>query len=81
MRIHIEMFARARELAGSASVELELENAATVGELRRRLSAARPALAPLLAKSAIAVDQEFADDQLSLRHGAVVAVLPPVSGG
>jgi molybdopterin converting factor subunit 1 len=81
MRVRIEMFARARELAGSSSVELELEETATVGDLRRRLAADRPALAPLLAKSAIAVDQEFAGDQLSLRHGAVVAVVPPVSGG
>jgi sulfur-carrier protein len=81
MRVHIQLFARTRELAGAASLELELEEAATVGDLRRQLAAERPALAPLLAKSAIAVDQEFADDQLSLRHGAMVAVLPPVSGG
>jgi molybdopterin converting factor subunit 1 len=81
MRVRVQLFARARELAGAASVELELEAAAKVGDVRRRLASDYPALAGLLSKCAIAVDEEFADDQLSLRQGAVIAILPPVSGG
>jgi len=81
MRVRVQLFARARELAGAPSVELELENAATVGDVRRRLGVEYPALAVLLSKCAVALDEEFADDQLSLRQGAVIAILPPVSGG
>ena len=81
MRIRIHFFARARDLAGVESAEVEVGEAAVVGDLRRRLQRDYPALAPLLAKSAMAVDEEFADDRLSLRQGAVVAILPPVSGG
>jgi molybdopterin converting factor small subunit len=60
---------------------VELNASATVGDLRRWLETAYPALAALLAKSSLAVDEEFADERRSLRHGAVVAVIPPVSGG
>ena len=81
MTIRVHLFARARDLAGTQFVDVELEDAATVGDLRCRLGYDYPALAALLANCAVAVDEEFADDRLSLRHGAVVAVLPPVSGG
>ena len=36
---------------------------------------------PLLAKSAIAVDEEYANDKQVIRPDAHVAILPPVSGG
>ena len=40
-----------------------------------------PGLGSLTTRSALAVNDEFADDALSLPHGADVALLPPVSGG
>jgi len=73
-------FAAARDAAGVAR-ETFPGAPATVGELRRALAAERPALARVLARSRIAVDQEFAEDGTPLRDGAEVAVVPPVSGG
>lgn len=77
----IRLFARARELAGTDTLEVELPAGATVAELRRRIAGTCPALADLLGRSALAVNNEFADDSETLPSTAEVAVLPPVSGG
>ncbi len=81
MTFEVRLFARAKDLAGADSVRLELPPGATVGDLRRRLAGAYPALAGLLERCAIAVNDEFTDDSLPLPDRAEVAVLPPVSGG
>ncbi len=80
MAIAILYFAGARDAAGVERETLPVAPA-TVGDLRRALVAARPALARLLPRCRIAVDQEFADDAAPLRDGAEVAVIPPVAGG
>jgi molybdopterin converting factor subunit 1 len=81
MRLRVHLFARARDIAGTSSVLVDLPEDATVGRLRQRLTEEQPALAALLERSAIAVNDEFADDQAILPAGAEVALLPPVSGG
>jgi molybdopterin synthase catalytic subunit len=81
MIVHVRLFARARDLAGADSVTVELPDGATVADLRRRLAAEHPALAGLLERSALAVENEFAEDLLSLSANAEIALLPPVSGG
>lgn len=77
----ILLFARARDLAGAAQLELALPPDATVAEVRRALALACPRLGPLLEKSALAVDGELADEETRVPAGAEVALLPPVSGG
>ena len=81
MMVSVQLFARARDLAGAATVRVELAEKATVAELKRRLAQDHPALAPLLGRSAIAVNSEFAGDAVGLQANDEVALLPPVSGG
>lgn len=81
MIVHVRLFARAKDVAGTESAKIELAEGSTVGELRRRLAAAYPKLAALLERSALAVNDEFAEDSLILPPRAEVALLPPVSGG
>ena len=81
MIIRVHLFARARDLARTDTIDTELAEGATVADLRRRLAADYPALAGLLERSAIAVDNDFADDSRVLPANAEVALLPPVSGG
>ncbi len=81
MTLNIHLFARARELAGSESVPLELAAGATVAKMRALLTERVPALAELLLVSAIAVNHEFAEDSQGLHPGDEIAVIPPVSGG
>ncbi len=81
MRFRVRLFARAKDLTGASSVTLDLPEGATVAELRRCLAKEQPALVPLLERSALAVNDEFAQDEWTLPPGAEVALLPPVSGG
>jgi molybdopterin converting factor subunit 1 len=81
MKITVQLFARARDLAGSDAVTVELPAMATVAEIRQVLSKRYPSLARLIERSALAVNSEFADDSLMLQADAEVALLPPVSGG
>jgi molybdopterin converting factor subunit 1 len=79
--IQVRLFARARDLAGVDLLHVEMPEGATVGDLRGRLAREHPALCGLLERSALAVNDDFADDRLTLPVEAEVAVLPPVSGG
>jgi molybdopterin converting factor subunit 1 len=81
MMIDVHLFARARDVAGAPRLSLDLPEMSTVGALRRRLREVFPGLASLLDHSALAVNNEFAGDDVVLAPGAEVALLPPVSGG
>ncbi len=81
MIVQVRLFARAKDLAGADQVDIELGAPATVAALRRRLVLEHPGLKEVAERSAIAVDEEVAQDDLVLRPGVTVALLPPVSGG
>ena len=75
------LFARARDLAGEDAIHIDLPAGATVAELRRALAVRYPKLTGLIDRSAFAVDDEFAEEKTPIPATAVVALLPPVSGG
>ena len=79
--IRVQLFAVARQLAGSDAVTVELPANATVDDLRSALAFSTPALADLARQVAIAVNSEYAGDEMLIPKGAAVAVIPPVSGG
>jgi molybdopterin converting factor subunit 1 len=81
MNVTVQLFARAKDLARSDKIAVELTPGATVRDLRRQLAAAYPVLADLLQRSALAVNEEFADDDAALSEQDKIALLPPVSGG
>jgi molybdopterin converting factor small subunit len=77
----VRLFARARELAGRDGLSVELPSGARVADLRLALAEVCPSLRPLLGRSAVAVNGEYARDELALPESAEIALLPPVSGG
>jgi molybdopterin converting factor small subunit len=79
-RLRIAVFAGLAELAGGRFLEIDWPGG-TVADLVDAVAAARPALAPLLAKSAVAIDHRHAAADAPVMPGADVAFLPPVSGG
>ena len=81
MNLEVRLFARARDLAGADTVMVELPPGAAVAQLRERLGSKVPSLQALLLRSAIAVNNDFAEDDHPLAAGDEVALLPPVSGG
>ncbi len=81
IRLKVRLFAGLREQIGRAVVEIDLEPGARAIDLRRRLAERFPAVEPLLKRSALAVADEFADDEVVLHPDQVLALIPPVSGG
>jgi molybdopterin converting factor subunit 1 len=81
MKIHLRLFAVARQAAGCDVIELELPEGANVGRLREALAQRVPEVAGVVERMMFAVDAEYAADETELRAGGDVACIPPVSGG
>lgn len=78
--VQVKLFAQARDLAGCAVATLA-QPIATIAQLRQQLARDVPALADLLARSAIAVNGAYASDDTVIEPGDEIALIPPVSGG
>ncbi len=81
MKVRVRLFAVARQAAGRDSIELELPEGATIGELRSQLAAQMSALGGLWGQMLFALGTRYADDDSVISPGADVACIPPVSGG
>ncbi|QDU39873.1 molybdopterin synthase small subunit [Maioricimonas rarisocia] len=81
MNVSVQLFARARDLAGSERVSVDVPDDATVGDVRAALVREYPALEPIASSLLVAVDADYATDSKRLEQGQVVACFPPVSGG
>lgn len=81
MQVQVLFFAMARERAGTAARSLDLPAGSHVRDALDALVAAHPALAPMRAHLAIAVNGTLARAGDALPEGAELALLPPVSGG
>lgn len=81
MRICVQLFALARELAGADTIEIEIPKGATVAQLRDLLAARSEPLAELVRHSMVAVDAAYATDDTTISSDSEVALIPPVSGG
>ncbi|HEX5939966.1 MAG TPA: molybdopterin converting factor subunit 1 [Dehalococcoidia bacterium] len=81
IRLRVRLFAVLRERFGADLLELEIAHGATAGNLRDLLTRMYPDSADLLSRTAIAINEEYADDDTPIRDGAEVALIPPVSGG
>ncbi len=81
MNVRVRLFAVARQLAGADSIEVALDDEATVGDLRRGLSDQYPALASLIPHVMMAIGSSYVDNAAKITPGADIACIPPVSGG
>ena len=79
--ISILFFAGLRERAKTYRAELELQENASVADLKAALGTKFPAVVPLLPNALVAVNQAYALDTDLVPPGAEVALFPPVSGG
>ncbi|MEE3368393.1 MAG: MoaD/ThiS family protein [Planctomycetota bacterium] len=81
MKITVRLFAVARDLAGSQSVEVDLDENATVSDLRAALIAAFPAFSDIVDHMLFSVDSEYASDHTTITADSDIGCIPPVSGG
>jgi molybdopterin converting factor small subunit len=77
----VHFFAAARDLSGATHWVPEGPSPASVGELRSAIVRQFPVLAEVMPRWAISVNLDFANDDMQLKPGDEIAVLPPVSGG
>ena len=81
MQLQVKLFARARDLAGSSIVSVELPTAATVAHLRTALHEQHSALRPIVPHLLVAIGTDYATDSTVIAEDAAVSCFPPVSGG
>lgn len=74
----IRYFAAAQEATG---LDTERRSEATLGDLRRAVSAEHPGLGGILPRCAVLVDGSRVDDETPLGADDLVDVLPPFAGG
>ncbi len=80
-KVKVLFFATFRTRAGRSSLEVELNDGTTVGELKDLLVTQIPALEASLHHTLVSINREFAFDEEIIPEGAEVALFPPVSGG
>lgn len=83
MTVKVSLFAMLRERVGRDTVELEVDDGATVADALRGLAVQHEALAPLIASMpmVMAVNQVYAEPGTVLQLDDELALIPPVSGG
>ncbi len=81
MKTVVKLFARARDLVGASTVELDLSDSATVADLRVALGEHYPNLGPLVSNLLVSVGTDYAAPNSVIAGRQDVACFPPVSGG
>lgn len=81
MNLEVKLFATLRDRAGHNTVQITLEQPASVQDLLDELSATHAELAAALPTALVAVNKQFAFPDTLLQAADEVALFPPVSGG
>lgn len=83
MKVRVLFFAASREAAGKSEEEVELAEGATTSTLLQHLVRAYPSLDSVMRSCVFAVNQAYAppSEDLPLKQGDEVAIIPPLSGG
>lgn len=80
MKINVLLFGITTDLLAKNSLEIELKANSSVADFKLELQNQNPQLSEL-ASYAIAVNESYANDELILKEGDIIAIIPPVSGG
>ena len=79
MTLTVLLFASYADAIGRSSLQLDVDEGATVGDVVERLR--RDAGRALPPRPLVAVNQEYAEYARPLVRGDELAVIPPVAGG
>lgn len=80
MKVDLLLFGITKDIIGGNSYNIELPDDATVATLREKLVAKYPKLADLKSIM-VAINNEYSNDDQSIRETDEIALIPPVSGG
>jgi molybdopterin converting factor subunit 1 len=80
MEITVLAFGIAKDIFGAPSVTIDLPGTAQIADLKVLFEEKYPKLKQL-ASYMIAVNNEYAEDALTITERDEIAIIPPVSGG
>ncbi|MEO9571080.1 MAG: MoaD/ThiS family protein [Polaribacter sp.] len=80
MKINVLFFGITTDLVATSNLELVTPDVFSVLSFKSLLKEKYPQLENI-GSYAIAVNEEYASDEIILKEGDVVAIIPPVSGG
>lgn len=80
MEIEVLLFGITADIVGQKSILLEVSDRITVADFKQKIIEHYPNLSTHNSFS-IAINTEYATDEVALNRGDVVALIPPVSGG
>jgi len=80
MKIQLLFFGISTDIVGKKSMSFMLKNNASVKDLKEALIGEFSGLKNLN-QFAVAVNEEYANDDFKLKSEDVIAIIPPVSGG
>ena len=81
---NVLFFAKSKEITGTSEEKVALPSRLTGDELKKLILNRFPLLEPIGESFILAVNQNYVfsgDEQLVLRDGEEIAVIPPISGG
>ena len=81
MQCDVLLFAQLAEAIGSSRLRVELNGGATVATALQALADDHPVIRAMNDRLAVAVNERYAQHDVELRDGDVIALIPPVSGG
>ncbi len=81
MRIEVQMFAAARELAGRETVLVDVGNIASAADVIAAIGQQIPELTAMLPSCRLAIDNSYVASEATVSASNEIALIPPVSGG
>lgn len=80
MKIKILAFGIAKDIFGSSFIEVEVAEDLQVAQLKSTMEYIYPKLKEIKSYM-IAINDEYAQDDMSIQASDEIAIIPPVSGG
>lgn len=80
VELKVLYFGVSRDQTNKGEEDLVVMENLTAGELKKKLMEMYPKLEDVQS-FALAVNESYADDEMMLKDGDTVAIIPPVSGG
>lgn len=80
MKVHILIFGIIKDIVGNNKLVVEIEKDSTISILKNRLLNEYPELIKYK-NYAVAVNEEYVEDDYPLNNNDIIALIPPVSGG
>jgi sulfur-carrier protein len=81
MIVRAEFYSRLREIVGARSLEITLDDSASVRDLVEKLCGDYPPLRDFKKSMLFGIGVEFVEPEHVLKNGEAIAIMPPVQGG